>query len=109
MSSTCTSATCAANSTRTAPTRSYAPSVVLGTCSVRLVDLPRTTSFQLALRFLLLFGAASLALFVFLYCQTAHYVSQRIDDWLQREQAIFSVSDQADLQRRLAAHLVADP
>ena len=76
---------------------------------MRLVDLPRTTSFQLALRFLLLFGAASLALFVFLYCQTAHYVSQRIDDWLQREQAIFSVSDQADLQRRLAAHLVADP
>lgn len=76
---------------------------------MRLVDLPRTTSFQLALRFLLLFGAASLALFVFLYCQTAHYVAIRIDDWLRREQAIFTVSDQADLQRRLAAHLVADP
>jgi signal transduction histidine kinase len=76
---------------------------------VRLVDLPRTTSFQLGLRFLLLFGAASLALFGFLYWQTAHYVERRIDDWLKREQAVFTVSDPMDLRRRLAAHLVADP
>ncbi len=76
---------------------------------MRLLELPRTTSFQLALRFLLLFGAASLALFAFLYWQTAHYVAGRVDDWVRREQAIFSVSDEADLHQRLGAHLIADP
>jgi signal transduction histidine kinase len=78
-------------------------------CSVRLVDLPRTTSFQLALRFLLLFGTASLVLFAFLYWQTASYVAVQIDNWLMREQAAFSVSDEADLRQRLGAHLVFDP
>jgi signal transduction histidine kinase len=76
---------------------------------MRLVDLPRTTSFQLSLRFLLLFGAASLALFGFLYWQTAHYVEHRVDDWLRREQAIFNVPGQADLLQRLGLHLIADP
>ena len=76
---------------------------------MRLVDLPRTSSFQLALRFLLLFGAASLVLCGFLYWQTKHYVVGRIDDWLVREQAVFGPMPQDDLLRRLTAHLVADP
>jgi signal transduction histidine kinase len=78
-------------------------------CSVRLVELPRTTSFQLALRFLLLFGTTSLVLFGFLYWQTQHYVVGRIDDWLVREQAIFGVISHAGVLERLNAHVVADP
>jgi signal transduction histidine kinase len=76
---------------------------------VRLVDLPRTTSFQLALRFVLLFGTASLALFGFLYWQTTHYVVGRVDDWLTREQAVFGPMDRDNLVQRLTAHVVADP
>ncbi|MGD0105318.1 MAG: HAMP domain-containing sensor histidine kinase [Rhodopila sp.] len=76
---------------------------------MRLFDLPRTTSFRLALRFLLLFGAASLALFGFLYWQTKHYVEGRVDDWLTREQGIFSPMDRSNLVQRLNAHVVADP
>jgi signal transduction histidine kinase len=76
---------------------------------VRLVELPRTTSFQLALRFLLLFGTTSIVLFGFLYWQTQHYVVGRIDDWLVREQAIFGVINHADVLERLNAHVVADP
>jgi signal transduction histidine kinase len=76
---------------------------------VRLLELPRTTSFQLALRFLVLFGAASFGLFAFLYWQTADYVTDRVDDWLRREQTYFRVSDRGDLQQRLAAYMIADP
>ena len=76
---------------------------------MRLVDLPRTSSFRLALRFLLLFGAASLALFGFLYWQTRTYVLGRVDGWLAREQTIFSPMDRSNLLERLTAHTVADP
>jgi signal transduction histidine kinase len=55
--------------------------------SVGLRDIPRTTSFRLALLFLGLFGAASLALFVFMYWQTAGYVSHGVDNWLGNEMA----------------------
>jgi signal transduction histidine kinase len=76
---------------------------------VRLVELPRTTSFQLALRFLLLFGTASLMLFGFLYWQTERYVQGRVDDWLIRERAVFSPMDRDNLLQRLTAHVVSDP
>lgn len=76
---------------------------------MRLVDLPRTTSFQLALRFLLLFGAASLALFGFLYVQTQDYIIGRVDDWVVREQTIFGAMDRDNLLRRLDAHRTFDP
>ncbi len=76
---------------------------------MRLVELPRTTSFRLALRFLLLFGAASLALFGFMYWQTKQYVEGRVDDWLAREQAILRPIDRDILLQRLSAHVVADP
>ncbi len=71
---------------------------------MRLLELPHTTSFQLALRFLVLFGAASFGLFAFLYWQTADYVTDRVDDWLRREQTYFRLSDRGDLQQRLAVH-----
>jgi signal transduction histidine kinase len=76
---------------------------------MRLVDLPRTSSFRLALRFLLLFGAASFVLFGFLYWQTNHFITGRIDAWLSHEQTIFRPVDRDNLLQRLTAHLVADP
>jgi hypothetical protein len=57
---------------------------------VRLTDLPRTTSFRLALLFLLLFGAASLLLFLILYREANGYLMSMADDWLHREQAGFA-------------------
>ena len=76
---------------------------------MRLIDLPRTSSFRLALCFLLLFGVASFALLGFLYLQTTHYVISRVDDWVTREQTIFGVMDRANLLERLEAHRIADP
>jgi len=54
---------------------------------VRLSELPRTTSFRLALLFAALFGAASSLVFAFLYWQTAGFLTSGIDDWLVRETA----------------------
>jgi signal transduction histidine kinase len=76
---------------------------------VRLADLPRTTSFRLALCFLLLFGAASFALLGFVYMQTKQYVGERADDWVTREQAIYAAMDRPALLERLEAHRIADP
>ena len=61
---------------------------------MRLTDLPRTTSFRLALLFLLLFGTASLLLFAFLYRETNGYLMNMTDNWLNREQAGFAQMDQ---------------
>ncbi|WP_158927156.1 HAMP domain-containing sensor histidine kinase [Acidisphaera sp. S103] len=76
---------------------------------MRLVDLPRTSSFRLALRFLILFGVASFVLFGFLYWQTNHYIIGRIDAWLAHEQTILRPLDRDTLVQRLTAHVVADP
>jgi signal transduction histidine kinase len=75
---------------------------------VRLTDLPRTTSFRLALLFLLLFGAASLLLFGFLYRETNGYLMRMADDWLHREQVGFAQMDEAGFLDRLRAHVIAD-
>jgi signal transduction histidine kinase len=76
---------------------------------MRLIDLPRTTSFRLALRFLLLFGTASVILFSFLYGQTKDYTVRRVDDLLMRQQALFGQMNRDDLLQRLTAHVVVDP
>jgi signal transduction histidine kinase len=76
---------------------------------VRLSNLHRTTSFRLALLFSLLFGAASLALFGFLYFQTRGYLVSRVDNWLRREQASFSSQSTESFMERLAGRPVADP
>ncbi|GAC1336712.1 MAG: hypothetical protein NVSMB18_00390 [Acetobacteraceae bacterium] len=78
-------------------------------CSVRLADLPRTTSFRLALLFLLLFSASSAALFGLLYSRTSLYLRAQVDEWLRREQASFGAMDDEAYLERLAAHSAADP
>ena len=75
---------------------------------MRLTDLPRTTSFRLALLFLLLFGAASLLLFGFLYRETNGYLMRMANDWISREQLGFAQMDEAGFLDRLRAHVVAD-
>jgi signal transduction histidine kinase len=75
---------------------------------VRLIDLPRTTSFRLASLFLLLFGVASLLLFGFLYRETNGYLMSMADGWLYREQANFTQLDEHSFLERLRAHVIAD-
>jgi len=76
---------------------------------VRLSDLPRTTSFRLALLFLLLFGAASITLFGFLEWRTGDYLINRVDDWLQREQASFTRLGREEVLDRVTAHATGNP
>jgi signal transduction histidine kinase len=76
---------------------------------VRLSDLPRTTSFRLALLFLALFGAASLALFGFLYWHTAGYLTSSVDEWLTREAASLVAASSAERARRLNERAAIDP
>lgn len=54
---------------------------------MRLLDLARTTSFRLALTFLVLFSIAASSLFAFLAWQTTDFLIKRNDDWLLREMA----------------------
>jgi signal transduction histidine kinase len=76
---------------------------------VRLAELRRTTSFRLAMLFLLLFGTAALLLCGFLYWQTKDFLSEREDETLVTEQAAFDGLDASDLRELLAAHVVMDP
>src|SRR4051794_997153 len=66
-----------------------------------VIDLPRTTSFRLALLFLVLFGAASLTLFGFLYGETKAYLLGRIDNWLVREETRLMHLEVQELVRSL--------
>jgi len=75
---------------------------------VRLSDLPRTTSFRLSVLFLALFGVSSLLLFGFLYWQTMSYLTNSVDDWLQRDAKGY-LSAPADIARRLQGHAEHDP
>jgi signal transduction histidine kinase len=77
--------------------------------SVGLRDIPRTTSFRLALLFLGLFGAASLMLFGFLYWRTAGYLATAVDDWLLRESTVRAAERPKDLRRDLADRPTVDP
>jgi signal transduction histidine kinase len=76
---------------------------------VRLTDLRRTTSFRLAVLFLLLFGTAAALLCMFLYMQTRNYLDQRADQALLTELAPFAAMDAAELHQVLSAHLAMDP
>ena len=76
---------------------------------MRLADLHRTTSFRLAVLFLLLFGAAAALLCTFLYMQTRNYLDQRADAVLLEELAPFGGLDAAELHQLLAAHVAMDP
>jgi hypothetical protein len=76
---------------------------------VRLADLRRTTSFRLALLFLLLFGTATVVLCGFVYWQTRSYLAQRVDEALNREQEAFDGLAPAELRGLLTAHVMMDP
>lgn len=52
---------------------------------MRLLELVRTTSFRLAVTFLVLFSIAAACLFAFITWQTSDFVSKRVDEWLYRE------------------------
>lgn len=76
---------------------------------MRLLDLLRTTSLRLAMLFIALFGAASLALFGFIHWETHGFLSGRTEEWLVREQSIFALLDREELVERLAVHAAEDP
>jgi len=76
---------------------------------VRLSDLRRTTSFRLAVVFLLLFGTAAALLCVFLYMQTRNYLDQRADQVLLTELGPFEGMDAAELHQALTVHVTMDP
>lgn len=52
-----------------------------------LIDLWRTTSFRLALQFLLLFCIASIGLFTFVHLETRDFLREKNDEWIRREMA----------------------
>ncbi|GAB3627660.1 two-component sensor [Pandoraea terrae] len=61
--------------------------MALVTFFARLRELPRTSSFRLAVLFLGLFGLVSLGLCAYLYISISGFAMQSVDDWLLREQA----------------------
>jgi signal transduction histidine kinase len=75
---------------------------------MRLIDLHRTTSFRLALLFVVLFGLASLALFGFLYLQTKGFLIGSTDAWLRREMQGMVNTDSVERMHRLNAHAALD-
>lgn len=77
--------------------------------SVGLRDIPRTTSFRLALLFGGLFGAASLLLFGFLYWRTAGYLASDVDGWVARVSLLRASERPKDLKRELAERPQVDP
>lgn len=77
--------------------------------SAPLTDLPRTTSFRLAMLFLLLFGACSIASFAFIHWQTVHYLTRMVDAGLRREQRSLAGLSRDETLERLAARVMADP
>jgi signal transduction histidine kinase len=76
---------------------------------VRLPELYRTTSFRLAIVFLLLFGAASTLLCAFVYWQTTGYLVERAKQQLAFELAAFEDVRGSHLEGLLAAHSMMDP
>ena len=75
---------------------------------MRLTDLRRTTSFRLAVLFLLLFGTAATLLCGFLFLQTRSYLAQRADATLRVELTALDQMDRTELAQVLAAHVAMD-
>jgi signal transduction histidine kinase len=76
---------------------------------VRLPEFYRTTSFRLAVVFLLFFGAAATLLCGFVYWQTKGYLVERTEQQLAFELATFEDVDGSQLQDLLTAHSTMDP
>ncbi|SDP69508.1 ATP-binding protein [Phyllobacterium sp. OV277] len=70
---------------------------------MRLIELIHTTSFRLAIAFLVLFAVASGALFAFLSWETRDFLTDRTDEWLLREAGTLSALDDQTIISRLSA------
>ena len=76
--------------------------------SVRLSEIPRTISFRTGLVFLGLFGCSFLALFGYVYWQTAFYLKTEVDNGLYRQMADRSAQEPELQLRELRGHAVQD-
>ena len=76
---------------------------------MRLIDLPRTSSFRLALVFLALFGIASSVLLGFLYLRTEQFLILHVDSWLNREARGAQQAQLAEIIRDFNAHAATNP
>lgn len=76
--------------------------------SVRLSEIPRTISFRTALLFLGLFGCSFLALFGYVYWQTAFYLKTEADTALYRQVENRSAQDPELQLREIRNHAVQD-
>uniref|UniRef100_A0A7C2AZH0 histidine kinase n=1 Tax=Pseudomonas graminis TaxID=158627 RepID=A0A7C2AZH0_9PSED len=76
--------------------------------SVRLSEIPRTISFRTGLLFLGLFGCSFLALFGYVYWQTAIYLKTEADTELYRQVETLSGKDSDSQLREIQNHAVQD-
>jgi signal transduction histidine kinase len=76
---------------------------------MRLIDLPRTSSFRLALVFLALFGIASSVLLGFLYLRTEQFLILHVDSWLNREARNAYQAPPLEIMRDFNTHAATNP
>src|ERR1700722_13921197 len=76
---------------------------------MRLIDLPRTSSFRLALVFLALFGIASSVLLGFLYLRTEQFLILHVDSWLNREAPGAYQAQLPEIMHDFNAHAATNP
>src|SRR5882762_6833362 len=74
----------------------------------RLSDVCRTTSFRLAMLFLVLFGLASLVLFGFRYGEVKNFMQNKVDEWVLREEQEFARRPVDDILRRLKDRAIGE-
>lgn len=77
--------------------------------SVRLSDIPGTTSFRLALLLLATFGTGALIVFGFLYFEAAGFAFRDIDSGLARDVAVRADESPAELERIVNELAPLDP
>lgn len=70
----------------------------------RLRDIPRTTSFRVALLFMLLFGGTSLTLFGYIYWRTSDYLSAHVDANITRHLGNYSHMSRKDMLAEAIEH-----
>src|SRR5690606_18088176 len=83
--STCISAVYAQRSTRALSARCCILSGAPGTCCVKIPSLLRTSTFQLALLYMVLFAASVFILLAFIYWRTAGYMAEQTDETIEAE------------------------
>jgi len=76
--------------------------------SVRLSEIPRTISFRTGLMFLGLFGCSFLALFGYIYWQTAFYLKTEADTALYQQVENRSAQPPALRLQEISKHVVQD-